>query len=409
MIDDRRNEGLSESEEDLPTLPFERPDILDIAPLYRRLQAERPITRVRTMVGDVAWLVTRYADVKALLADDRLGRSHPDPSRAARVSDAVLLGGPMGDYRTEKSGHDWMRRALTPSFSARRVKALRPRVQDLVDDLFDRLARQTPPADFHEAVSFPLPVLVICELLGVPYADRERFRAWSDDIASLHDRSRSRAALQSLTAYMTTLVDRKRVEPAEDVMSDLIAAQAMSQGVDNTRVAQIAASLLFAGHETTVARIDFGVLLLLAHPAQRGALQRDPDLAGRAVEEILRFAVPGGATPFPRYAHADLSIGGVTIRAGDAVLLALGVANRDPDVFGAPDRFDVGREANPHLAFGHGAHFCIGASLARVELHAVFQTVLQRFPQLRQAVSLDDLRPRGHLLTGGIETLPVTW
>ncbi len=163
----------------LPALPFEQPDLLAVPPLLRRLQAEAPITRVRTPTGDEAWHVTRYAELKQLLSDSRLGRSHPDPEHAPRISDSILFGGPGGNHDTEQADHERMRALLTPFFSARRMNALRPRVEALVDGLLDALVAATPPVDLHEALSFPLPVLVICELLGVPYEDRDRFRTWS--------------------------------------------------------------------------------------------------------------------------------------------------------------------------------------------------------------------------------------
>src|SRR5215470_7681749 len=201
----------------LPTLPFEQPTPLSVAPLLRALQAERPITRVRTSVGDGAWLVTRYSEVKELLADPRLGRSHPDPEHAPRFSDSILFGGPMERYETEQADHAQMRALLTPFFSAKRMQDLRPRVEALVDQFLDALAARTPPVDLHEGLSFPLPVLVICELLGVPFADRERFRIWSTAIADLYDRARASASSRSLNAYMRELVERKRAQPEDDV------------------------------------------------------------------------------------------------------------------------------------------------------------------------------------------------
>ncbi|HET8626992.1 MAG TPA: cytochrome P450 [Thermomicrobiales bacterium] len=397
-----------ETTADLLTLPFERPTILDTAPLLRLLQAERPIARVYTPAGDTAWLVTRHEDVKALFADERLGRSHPDPTRAPRISDSPLLGGPIGDYATEEADHARMRRALTPAFSARRMKALGPHVQALVDGLLDRMAAAGPPADLHEALSFPLPVVVICELLGVPFEDRERFRAWSDAVARSQGREEATRALQDLGGYMAGLIERKRQAPGEDVVSDLIAAQERGE-IAARECVGYAVSLLFAGHETTVARIDYGTLLLLANPAQRERLEREPGLAPRAVEEILRMGLGGAGFGLPRFARADIAIGGVTIRAGEAVLLSLAAADRDGRVFAEPDRFDVGREPNPHLAFGYGSRYCLGASLARVELQAVFGTLLRRFPALRLAAPVAELRPRDELLTGGLAALPVAW
>lgn len=206
---------------------------------------------------------------------------------------------------------------------------------------------------------------------------------------------------------MGELVTHKRTRPGEDVISDLVAAQQRWHYGDD-HIAALAAMLLFAGHETTVSRIDVGTLLLLAHPTQAAALRADPALVGSAVEEILRMAAPASGG-LPRYAHADIDIAGVTIRAGDAVLLTASVANRDPAAFPEPDRFDITRDPNPHLAFGHGPRYCIGASLARVELQAVFSALPTRFPTLRLAVPVDQLHLRTDLLTGGLTSLPVTW
>ena len=374
-----------------------------------------PVRRVRTPAGDPAWLVDGYDDVKALLADPRLGRSHPEPERAARYSESVIFGRPLGSPETERANHASMRRLLTPAFSARRLASLRPQIEAMVDDLLDDLARQTPPADFHEAVSFPLPALVICQLLGVPYEDREDFRRWSDDAADMGDEGRSLAGMARLFEYMGELVDRKRREPADDVVSDLVAAMEGAGEANRDGVAQLAAGLLFAGHETTVAAIDRGTVLLLTNPEQREAIQRDATLVPRAVEEILRHPDPVVASDtrrnggLPRWANEDLEIGGVTIHAGELVLLALHEANQDDHWFSRPTTFDVGREPNAHLTFGHGPRFCIGAPLARIELQALFGRLFHRFPTLRLAVPFEDLRPRSHLLTGGLAELPVAW
>lgn len=380
------------------------------------------VRQVTTPAGDPAWLVTGHDDVKALLADPRLGRSHPEPERAARYARSAIFGGPMGGSPAEERGHHAaMRQLLAPAFSARRMASLRPRVQALVDRLLDDLARRTPPADFHEAVSFPLPALVICDLLGVSREDRERFRRWSDDAAHTTDAARSRTGLAALHGYMRDLLARKRREPAEDVLSDLVAAQAHAPGLFPDEAAvELAAGLLFAGHETTVAAIDKGVVLLLTHPEQREALERDPALLPGAVEEILRLpgpwpdhptapGTPGKAGGLPRYANAEIEIGGVTIAAGDLVLLGLQEANLDGRVFGAPAAFEPAREPNPHLTFGHGPRYCIGAPLARIELQALFGTLFRRFPTLRLAVPVEALRPRTELLTGGLAELPVAW
>lgn len=393
--------------DELPHLPFPRPGVLDIAPLYRTLQATAPITPVRTPAADVAWLVTGYAEVKALLADPRLGRSHPQPERAARISQSAILGGPSGNAATEAADHAMMRRLLTPAFSARRMRVLRAGVAELVERLLDQLAEQGPPADLHEALSFPLPVQVICELLGVPYSDRDQFRVWSAGAANMSDRRAATDALGQLVGYMHQLITHKRAHPGQDVISDLITAQAQWRYGDDG-IAGLAAALLFAGHETTVTRIDCGTLLLLTHPDQGDAIRRDPELVDSAVEEILRMAAPGSGG-VPRYAHDDIELAGVTIRTGDAVLLTGAVANRDAAAFPDPDRFDITRTPNPHLSFGHGPRFCIGASLARVELRAVFTALPRRFPSLALAVPLEELRLRTDVVIGGLTALPVTW
>lgn len=373
------------------------------------------VRQVTTPAGDPAWLVTGYDRIKQLLTDPRLGMSHPDPGSAARLSGSVIFGQPRPSSPTEREDHAWIRRLLARSFSARRLASLRPRVQHLVDGLLDDLARRTPPVDLHEAISFPLPALVICELLGVPFGDRDDFRRWSDEAADMSDQARSSAGLAALWQYISRLVARKLDEPAEDVLSDLVAVHRENpEGFPLERVAELGAGLLFAGHETTVGAIDRGVLLLLGNPDQREALARDPALVPAAVEEVLRslFTEPedtdrvGG---LPRWTNTELTVEGVTIPAGDLVLLDVRGANHDEYVFGTPEVFDISRANNPHLTFGHGPHFCAGAALARMELQALFGCLFDRFPALRLAVPAENIEARRFRLTGGLEELPVTW
>ncbi|MBE8519235.1 cytochrome P450 [Amycolatopsis sp. H6(2020)] len=392
-------------------LPFDRgDDPLAVAQRYRALQDQTAVAPVHTMAGGPAWLVTRHADVKALLSDDRLGRAHPHPDRAARISGSALLGGPSGDHRTEHAQHQRLRRLLAPAFSARRMQRLRVRVGDLVEDLLEEIG--TPPADLHQAVSMPLPVLVICELLGAPYDERDRFRSWSADLASF-DANRSQAALREFTGFMHTLVAEKRRTPGEDVLSDLLHAATDQQpgtaATTDADVARMAAMLLFAGHETTMVRIDLGVLLLIDHPDQYRALRENPQLIDSAVDEILRLSSITAIGGLPRYAKTDLTIDETTISAGDAVLLATAAANRDPRVFPDPETFDITRTPNQHLAFGHGPRYCIGAGLARIELCEVLLRIVHRFPTLELAIPRHQLRTHRASLTGGLAALPVTW
>ncbi len=387
-----------------PQLPFVRRDVLEISPEFGELRAREPITRIRTETGDEAWLVSGWEEIRQVFADERFGRSHPCPESAPRLSNNAFAGGPTGDHATERAVHDSMRRLLAPAFSARRMRSLSTRVDLLVNGLLDRMAEQGPPADLHERLSAPLPIQVICELLGVPYEDRGKFRAIAEEMTDLSDPARSAAAQARMNAYSYAIVRSKRERPGEDVYSDLAAAE-----LPEHEIARIAGGLLFAGHETTVNQIDYGVLLLLRDPAQRHALARDPGRVPGAVEEIMRVAAPS-QHGLLRYAHEDVEIGGVTIKAGELLMLATFAANRDEQAYADPDRFDIGRESlNPHVGFGYANHYCLGASLARVELCGVFRALFPRFPDLRLAVPYEELDARADRLTGGFTALPVTW
>jgi cytochrome P450 len=384
-------------------------------------QARPVLQRTTSPAGDPAWLVTDYDVIRTLLADRRLGRSHPDPDTAPRFAESMFNGRPWQATPTEVAEHTRMRKLLLPWFGTRPMRAMRPRVERIVDDLLDGLARRTPPVDFHEAVSFPLPALVICELLGVPYADRDEFRQWSRDVGNMVDAERSAAALGRLWQYLHGLVATRLDEPGDDVLSALVDAhRADPEGFDLDEVTKLGAGLLFAGHETTVTAIDTGVAQLSLHPEQRDALVADPGLVDGAIEEILRsrlqpFRPPAEdraqapARGLARWANADVEIGGTTIRSGELVVLGLEQANAGPRVAGDHPGFDVRRDPNPHLTFGYGHHLCIGAPLARLELQVLFARLLPRFPGLRLAVPVQRLRNQDEVLTGGVTELPVTW
>jgi cytochrome P450 len=357
----------------------------------------------KTATGDPAWLVTEHDRVRDLLSDERLGRSHPAPENAARVGQSAIFGGPMGNFETEPTDHARMRALLQPHFSAKHMRALRPRVEAMTTDLLDKLQS---PADLHAGLALPLPIMVICELLGVPYEDRDQFRAWSEAAGNFVDGAKSMEGLAALYNYGLDLVARKRVEPADDVLSRLAAADQ----VTDTDAAQLAMGLLFAGHETTVVQIGMGALNLLTRPDQWTALLEDPTLIPGAVEEILRW--PGrnvGLGGMVRYARTDFEIDGTTVHTGDLVLLGINQANLDAATFPEPERFDITRNASAHLTFGFGTRYCLGAPLARIELQAVYSQLIPRFPGMRLAVPESSLTYRTDVLTGGLTALPVTW
>jgi len=377
--------------------------------------ATAPVMRVTSTSGEPVWLVSGYAAARALLADPRLSRTHPDPRHPARMTQIGVFGGPIGDPASEQADHARLRRLLTKPFSARRMEALRPRVEAIAAQLLSALPSSGPPADFHALISVPFPALVICELLGVPDHEREDFRRWAAEATQVQHPARSRAGLQSLWRYLGALVERKRWEPGEDVISQLLAAQPADPELTDDGIAHLAAGILLAGHATVVSVIDRGVLLLTTHPDARDQLRADPTLMPLAIEEIIRFPSPlegpqatrrGG---LPRYASADISVEGVTIHTGDLVMFALQEADEDPAVFPHPTRFDVARADNPHLAFSHGLHFCIGAPLARMELQALFALLLARFPDLRLAVPLGRLTALPDRVPGAVAELSVAW
>ncbi|MGJ5893428.1 cytochrome P450 [Streptomyces sp. V2] len=394
-------------------LPLTRPNVLDLAPFYAVLRREAPVAPVTTPAGDPAWLVTRYDEVRDLLGDKRLGRSHPEPERASRITSAAVLDGPSGNYDTEEADHSRMRRLLTPAFSAKRMQMLSGHVQDLVDRCIDQLITDHADApdsvvDLHAGLAFPLPVAVICRLLGVREDDHAYFASLSERMSNHAIGDEAHRARDEFSHYMTGLAEVKRRQPGEDVLSDIVRAQSTDPDYDYDEMIRLCVGLLFAGHETTVNRIGLGTLLLLTHRDRWQALCADPDgRVNATVEEIMRMGAPGDLGLL-RYAHTDLDVAGVTIRRGDAVILSVNAANRDTTVYTDAETFDPDREERNHLGFGHGAHFCIGASLARVELRVVFAALAHRLPGLRLAKALDELEVRT-TLTGGVTELPVTW
>ncbi|MDX2545373.1 cytochrome P450 [Streptomyces sp. WI04-05B] len=393
-----------------PVMPFRQPQPLLPSPELRDLQQRCPVHRVRTRTGDEAWLVTGHDEVRSLYAGDRLGRSHPRPERAARLTASALFGGrPREHYGTEDADRQWMRQVLHTVMSPARLRELRPWLDATVTELLDRFEAAPRPADLVDLIAVPLPTLVICRLLGVPAKDLARYRELADAIASAGDEQLSGQGLAELTDGLRELVAAGRVT-ADGLLGRLRAAPyRLPPGV----VADIGAAMMFTGHHTTVVAIGYGTLLLMTNPEQRAAVLADPDKLPAAVEECLRIGNAGvnvgGGNGIPTYAREDFELADVCVRAGDLVLLDTGSANHDETVFDDAHRFVVDRPANQHLTFGYGRHYCPGAGLARVEMSALFAQLLPRFPQLRPAVGLHELRAHDDQITGGLAALPVTW
>ncbi|MCK2214799.1 cytochrome P450 [Actinomadura sp. ATCC 31491] len=390
-----------------PDVPVHlRRDGLDPAPELARLRAERPVTKVRLPRGAEVWLVTRYDDVREVLGDAarfssadgvRAGLGRPTPRQGAF---GVLIG-------YDPPDHTRLRRLLAPEFTVRRMERLRPRVEAIVAGHLDAMAAAGPPADLVTSFALPVPSLVICELLGVPYADRAEFQQRSARRLSvtLDAEAQVAAGLES-QAYLRELVARQRSDPGDDLIGMLVREH--GAGLADEELVGLADLLLLAGHETTANMLALGTLLLLRDPEQRELVRRGQDV-DRAVEELLRYLSVVHAV-LPRTAREDVVLAGERIRAGDVLLCSLPAANRDPAVGGDPERFDVSRRpASGHVAFGHGVHHCLGAPLARLELRVAFPALLRRFPGLRLAAPVEELAFKSLAVIYGVESLPVTW
>ena len=390
---------------------------------FSRMREEGPVRPVVLPHGDRAWMVTRYPEVRAALADARLHKewagklTSPDwvPDEVTGYLSVHML-------NTDPPNHTRLRKLVTKAFTARRVAGLRPRVEAITASLLDAIEARAAvlkdaggedAIDLIEAFAFPLPVTVICELLGVPARDRAQFRQWSNAIvASEGEPGSFRAAGAAMYHYFTRLVAAKRTEltegtgPADDMVSALIEAHDSGDSLDERELIAMLFLLLVAGHETTTNLIASGALALLSNPAELARLRSDPSLLPGAVEELLRYTNPlNHATE--RFTLEPVEIGGVTIPAREWVLCATSSANRDPHRFGDPDRLDVGRDAGGHVAFGHGIHYCLGAPLARLEGEVAFGALFGRFPDLSLAADPATLRWRPSSLIHGLEALPV--
>ncbi|WP_406164946.1 cytochrome P450 [Streptomyces sp. NBC_00996] len=395
-------------------LPYADPAFrADPFPLYRQLREDGPVRRAVIAGGLEAWLVTRYEDGLAALSDSRLSsdvRDASDPRLLERLPATEPESMLRTMLRSDPPDHTRLRRLVSKAFTARRVAELRPRVQEITDRLLDAIV-PAGKADLVEDFALPLPVTVICELLGVPGADRHDFQRWTDEMilqgGEQPDPARVDRGWRQMSSYLTGLLADKRARPGDDLLSALITTRDEEHRLDEDELIAMAFLLLVAGYITTVNLIGSGIAALLAHPDQLQMLRDDPELLPGAIEEFLRY--DGPVNPgIARFAREDVTVAGVIIPRGATVLVASAIADRDPAQFPDPDRLDIARPDNAHLAFGHGIHYCLGAPLARLEGQIAIGTALGRLPHLSLAVPRSELRWRSGGLRGPAQ-LPVTF
>jgi cytochrome P450 len=398
----------------VPTL-FSWEFAADPYPAYAWLREHAPVHRTTLPSGVEAWLVTRYADARSALADPRLSKNPVHHSEQAHRSGRVGIPGERSaDLMThllniDPPDHTRLRRLVSKAFTPRRVADFEPRVQQLTDRLIDGFARRGSADLIHE-FAFPLPIYAICDLLGVPAEDQDDFRDWAGMMVrhGAGPRGGVGRAVKRMRAYLAELIHRKRADLGEDLISGLIRASDHGEHLTENEAAAMAFILLFAGFETTVNLIGNGTYALLRNPAERARLQADPELLPTAVEELLRYDGPVELATW-RFATEPLTIGEAEIAVGEPVLVVLAAADRDPSRFAEPDTLDLSRADNPHLGFGHGIHYCIGAPLARLEGRIALGTLLNRLPDLELSVPPEDLRRRGGLIMRGLRALPVAF
>jgi cytochrome P450 len=390
----------------LPTFPFDSASPLDDEPEAARLRAEAPLGRVQLGDGTPVWVAVRYDAVRTVLSDQRFSRAAGSAVGAPTITPG-FAGQPDLLVNMDPPAHTRLRRLMAGAFTARMVEQRRPRVRAIVGDLLDALAEQGPPADLVAGLAFPLPITVLCDVLGMPYEDIEHIRRWTETAGS-GDQQAAVEALGALASYVAGIIAGKREHPGDDLISRLIEARDQDDRLSEGELLNTTFGIMGAGFETTANQIPLLLLALLRNPDQLHRLRAQPDLVPGAVEELLRFTRLIAAA-FTRVATTDVEIGDVTVPAGQTVFPLQASADRDERVYPDPNRLDVTREGPPHLAFGTGPHVCIGAPLARVELQEALAGLLERFPALALAVPESELEWRPAGFTSGVRSLPVTW
>ncbi|MGC4746970.1 cytochrome P450 family protein [Micromonospora sp. DT201] len=385
----------------------------DPYPYWEKVRTEEPVREVKAPDGTRSWVVSRYPDVRPLLADQRLSRDinrlyavmsrqlgreyKPDPELSNHLVDV------------DPPRHTRLRKQLTGTFTKRRTELMRPAIEEIADGLLDRLAESDQP-DLVTGLASPLPIMAVAELLGVPKTDWADFDRWSATLLRT-DASDESGILDEtvgeVSAYMRSLIRRKRADPQDDLMSALIHAED-EERLDDGEVLSTCIALMTGGNQTTVGLLGGGALALLQHPEQAAQLRADPSLWPTAVEELIRYVTPVNCA-LKRVTKEPITVGDVTIPADEVVILSITSANRDEQHFvDDPSRFDITRKRITHVSFGHGIHFCSGAHLARLEIEAAFSRMLTRFPKIRLDIDESDIRYHRDIFVRAVVSLPVT-
>ncbi|WP_258310107.1 cytochrome P450 [Streptomyces sp. CG 926] len=401
-------EAMSHALPDVVAFPQDRTCPYHPPAAYEPLRENRPLSRVTLFDGRSVWVVTGHAEARALLSDarlssDRTNAASPAPTRrfkGIQSRRAALLG-------VDDPEHNRQRRMLIPTFSVRRMAAMRPQIQETVDRLIDAMVAQGTRAELVGSFALPVPSMVICSLLGVPYADHEFFEGQSRRLLRGPEPADVEDARRRLDTYLETLIRKKRTDPGDGLLDELIATRLETGETTVEELVDLAVILLIAGHETTANMISLGTFTLLRHPEQLSELREEPSLMSEAVEELMRFlSIADGML---RVATEEIEVGGVTIRPDEGVVFSTSVINRDETVFEEPDSLDWNRPTRHHLAFGFGIHQCLGQNLARAEMEIALGTLFRRLPGLRLAADPDEIpfKP-GDTIQGMLE-LPVAW
>jgi cytochrome P450 len=383
-----------------PAEPGERPVE------YQRRLTEAPLDPVTLPSGDPAVMAVRFADVREVLAAPAFSRNFRYEGAPRMVAGGVFDGAATSVNNMDPPEHTRLRRLVSGVFTPRRIEQWRPRIRQIAEELLDEAT--PPPVDLVSAYAFPVPVRVISDLLGVPEADHDLFRAWSDGFLSVSTQTSEErvASYKEFAAYVAALIQRHRENPQDGLVTDLINARDADDALTEPELVRMVCDLITTGYETTANVLSRGVLRLLAHPDQYAALAASPDLVPKAVEEILRYE-SSGTVGLLRVAKTDADLPSGTVRAGQAVVVSLSAANRDPAKFERPEEFDMSRPDIDHITFGHGAHYCLAANLARTELQEALTALVTRHPGLR--LTGDDVPWRTGLMVTSPERLPVTW